>query len=176
MSSLVEGPWYILLTGIVIEAVLGFLLLQTGRGKLLWAMIGVAIITGLGLVAERMIVTDREAVGATLDAAVAAVQKNDLQGVLKCISPSAKGTRLEATWILERFEVNSAWIRDLDIKVNTLTSPPSAKATFQAIGQGKDRKGEIPYQGYEQRVVVELQKEGDRWLVTGCNGDEILRR
>jgi hypothetical protein len=167
MVIFVESPWPILFIGIAIEAMLGFLLLQTGRGKLLIAMIGVAVVVVAGLIVERLVVTDREAVEQTLDAAVAAVRKNDLNGAIACISPSAEAPRSLTRMVLSRVDVQEAHISSLEVKVNRLTSPPSANAKFLAVGRGKDRKGEWPYQSFAQRVTLQLQLEGGRWLVTG---------
>jgi len=167
MVIFVESPWPILFIGIAIEAVLAFLLLQTGRGKFLIAMIGVAALVGVGLIVEHFVITDRKAVTQTLDAAVAAVKKNDINGVLDCISPSAQEARDKSRWLLGLVDVQEGHISDLEIKVNRLTSPPSADAKFLAVGRGKDRKGEWPYQGFAQRVTLTLRLEGGRWLVTG---------
>ena len=64
MTTLIEDPTPILVVGILIEAVLAIALLRTGRGVLLWAMLAVAGLTGLGLLLERWVVTERERVEA----------------------------------------------------------------------------------------------------------------
>jgi hypothetical protein len=178
MDIFIESPWPFLLIGIVLEAVLGVLLLQTGRGKLLWAMIGVGVFTLLGLVAERLIVTDRELVEATLDKAARAVENGDTDKLIECISDSKSDEwiRDKARKAMADYKVDSVWIRNLEITVNNLTSPPTAKAKFTAVGQGQDRKGVIPYRAYSEPVVVELKKKGDRWLVTGLSGENYLSR
>ena len=105
-------------------------------------------------------VTDREAIDNTLDACAAAVEANDLNRLLECISPSAAQVRADARFVLDRFEVQKARITDLEITINRLTSPPTAKAKFRAIGTGRDRKGEFPYQGFAEIVTVELRLRG----------------
>jgi len=174
MAFLVESPWPILFGSIIVEAVLALALLRTGRGRLLWAMVGVGVFALLGLLAERLIVTDQEAVTNTLETAVTAVENNDIEGLLGCISPTAKQPRNASRWVLERFDVDKAAIRELKIDFNRLKSPPTANAHFQAIGRGTDRKGEIPYHAYGQRVVVHLRLERDRWLVTGYGIEDIV--
>ncbi len=72
-----------------------------------------------------------------------------------------------------RFEVEDAHIHDLEITINRLTSPPTAKAKFLAVGKGRDRKNEFPYQGFARRVVVELRREGGRWLVTDFDVEDF---
>ena len=173
---LLESPWPILLIGIASEAVLAVMLLRTGRGYLLWAMIGMAVVVLVGLVVERLVVTEQEAIENTLDAAVDAAAANDLDRLLDCISPTAEHTRADARWMLDRVEVHSAYIHKLKIRINHLTSPPTAKVRFQAIGQGTDRKGEFPYQSYSRAVTVELRLEDGRWLVTGYDVEGLNLR
>ena len=50
--------------------------------------------------------------------------------------------------------------------MNRLTSPWTAQARFLAMGKGRDRKNEFPY---ELRAAgeVKFRREGDRWLVAG---------
>jgi hypothetical protein len=164
---LLESPWPILFTGIAIEAVLAVVLLRTGRGYVLWAMIGTAIIVLVGLVIERLVVTDREAIENGLDAAVAAAEANNIDRLLDCISPTAQETRNDARWMLDRIEVRSCYVRNLTITINDRTNPPTARAHFLAVGQGTDRKGEFPYRSYSRHVTVELRRENGHWLATG---------
>jgi hypothetical protein len=167
MTIFLESPWPILLIGIAAEAAMAVALLRSGRGKWLWPMLGVAVLVLGGLAVEHFVVTDRKLIIQTLDDATAGVEANDLQRVLRCISPSAARPRSDAQWLLGRVTFDTARIYRLDIKINRLTSPPSAKAHFTALGKGKDRSGVIPYQAYSRQVDVELQREGNRWLVTG---------
>jgi hypothetical protein len=167
MEIFVESPWPWLLIGVGVETVLAIVLVRTQRGAVLWAMLAVAAVVAAGLVVERLVVTDRKAVENTLDAAVAAVEANDISRLLACISPSAENVRSQARTMLDRVEVRSVWIRGLEVKVNRLTSPWTAQARFVASGEAQDRKNELPYPGYTHPVVVEFRREGDRWLVTG---------
>ena len=96
MMIFLESPWPILLIGIAVEAVLALLLLRTGQGRWLWTMLGVGLLVVLGLLVEHFVVTDRKAIINTLDAAAAAVEANNLNGVLDCLSPSAEHIRSES--------------------------------------------------------------------------------
>ena len=166
MAIFVESPWPILFVGIAVEAVLAFLFVRTGLGKFLIAIIGVAVLIVAGLIVERFVVTDRKLVEQTLDTAVAAVRRNDLQGALDCVSPSAKKARQLPTTVFGWVTFEDAYIRRLEINVNRLSSPPTAEAKFQAFGRARDRRGEIPYQGFSRNVSLELRRENGRWLVT----------
>jgi len=162
---LLESPWPILLTGIVVEAALALALLRTGRGRILWAMLGFGAIIAGGLLLERCVVTDREAVENCLDAIVAAAEANDINRLLENVSPKAGKVQVEARAVLSRVEVTKARLTDLETKINRLTSPPSAKVKFRVIGTGRDRMGEIPYQGFAEFLAVDLRLENGRWLV-----------
>ena len=53
------------------------------------------------------------------------------------------------------------------VAINRLTSPPSAKATFNVFVTGADRHGEFGEQSRPAKVVLSLDHEGGRWLITG---------
>ncbi|MGA2796255.1 MAG: hypothetical protein ABSE63_01620 [Thermoguttaceae bacterium] len=167
MSLLFENPLRIIFIGIVIEAVLGIVLLRTGRGALLWAMLGVLALTLAGVVVERLVVTDKERVEMTLDGITSALEANDLTRVLSYIAPGAVGTRSRAAWAMGRIEVQSARIYRLEITFNRLTYPMTARAAFFGHISYRDRQGEIPYNNYGSRFIVDLRKQGDAWVVTG---------
>jgi hypothetical protein len=171
MDVFVESPWPWLFIGVAVETALAIALLRTQRGAVLWAMLGVAVVVASGLIVERLVVTDRKAIAQTLDAAVAAVEANDINRLLDCISPSAEGIRGQAGALLKRVEVRSVWVRGLEIKVNRLASPWTAQAGFLAVGNVRDRKNESPYETYSQQVTVKFRREGGRWLVAGYSVD-----
>lgn len=167
MTVLFENPWWIIFFGIIIEAVLGIMLFKTGRGVLLWVMLGVLAIIILGVLVERLVVTERERVEKTLDGITASLEANDLNRALSYVSPAAAQTRRRATWAMRRIEVQSARIYHLEITINRLTSPPTAKAAFFGHISYRDRQGESPYGNYSSKFVVDLRKEGNDWVVTG---------
>ena len=51
--------------------------------------------------------------------------------------------------------------------------PATAKARFLAVARGRDRRGEIPYETYAQRVAVDLRPENGRWLVAGYDVEDL---
>jgi hypothetical protein len=167
MTILIENPLWIIFFGIIIEAILGIILFRSGRGVLLWVMIGVLAITLVGVVVERIVVTERERVEMTIDGITSALEANDLNRVLGYVSAEAMQTRQRVDWALSRIEVQSARVYSLEISVNQLTSPPTAKATFLGHLNYRDRQGEIPYNNYGSKFSVDFRKEGELWVVTG---------
>lgn len=166
MTIFLESPWPILSIGIVVELVLAIVLWQTGLGRVLWMMLGVLGVMWLGWLLQWLVVTDREAIDDLLHDCARAVEASDVNRVLGHISPSAAQVRADARLVFERVEVTMARIIDLEIAVDRRATPRVAKATLNAIGKGRDRKGEFPTDTYGCRVIVSLRCENGRWLVT----------
>jgi enolase len=55
-----ESPWPILFIGIFAEAILALILFRTGRGAVLWAIAGVALLVIAGVLVERFAMTDKK--------------------------------------------------------------------------------------------------------------------
>jgi hypothetical protein len=165
MYYLVEDPTMFIFLGIVIEAVLGIVLFRTGRGFLVWIMLGVLVLCLTGIIGQRFIITERKRVVQTLDGIVAALEANDVNRVLSYLEPEATHSRQRAQWALGRIEVQNTSYRRLDVTINNLTSPPTAQATFFGLINYRDRRGEFPYNNYASNFTLNLRKHGDRWLV-----------
>ncbi|MGA2034405.1 MAG: hypothetical protein ABSG68_19340 [Thermoguttaceae bacterium] len=165
-----ESPWPILVFGILAEAILAVALLRSGRGALLWIMLGAAVVVGIGLLVERLVVTDRKRVAATIDGVAAALEANNVEAVLRYVSNSSPQLREEAQLRLSQVQLVHVQVRNLEVLINRLTSPPTAKATFNVFVTGRYRQGEFSEFGQQSRpgkLSVELDLEGDRWLITG---------
>ncbi|MBN2579813.1 MAG: hypothetical protein JXB10_12570 [Pirellulales bacterium] len=175
MSYFTENSMWMIFLGIAVEAVLGAILFRTGRGSLLWAMIGAAVLVAAGVTAEKLIVTEKEEVERTLDDIAAALEDNDQQRVLTYISPADKRSRSEASWAMGRCEIRGTSVLQLSVTVNKLTSPHTAEARFRGIIQYRDRKGEIPYSSYSSIFNVSFRKEDGRWIVTGYETSQPVR-
>ena len=164
-----ESPWPILFLGIVAEAILLLVLFRTGRGVLLWAIGGVALVVLLGVVIERHVVTDKKLVAQTLDEVCAGLEAGDLNRVLAQISkdPRAAPTREAVRDVLAGFEVIRLSIRGLDFdNVNRTTSPPTASVTFMVIATGRSRHVDMMGEGTRPgQLRVRLQRESGRWLI-----------
>jgi hypothetical protein len=175
MHFFLENPWRILIIGAVLEAVLAFLLFQTGRGKILWVMILVGAVVVGCVTVERMVVTDRESIATTLDAAITAVKAGDEAWLLRCIAPSAKSPREDACWVLRSVDVEESHVIGLEVAVNRSVSPPTAEAKFMAVGVASLKNGPIQHEGYARHVTVWFQCIDGHWLVQdykieGLNG------
>jgi hypothetical protein len=164
---LFEDPTTLIVAGALIEVLLGIGLFKSGRGVLALPMIGVLVLVGLGVLVERLVVTDREHVETALDGVCRALMANDVEGVLKHIDPEAGGIRSHVQSILPRAHITDARLYDVVIRVNHHTSPPSAQADFtgrvKGRFQGDGGGGEGPVL---RKFTVNFRQEGDNWLIT----------
>lgn len=166
MSWILEDPTPTLVGAALIIALLILALVKTGRGVLLYAIAGVILLTALILVAERLVVTDREAISDTLSEAVVALEANDPQALGKLIDPTSPMLR-EAAREMAQVNIQKVTFSRLDVKVNRHTSPATAEADFMGYVNGRDRRGELPYENFTGRFIVRFRRDGDRWLMTG---------
>ncbi|HTU24113.1 MAG TPA: hypothetical protein VMF30_01870 [Pirellulales bacterium] len=175
MNWLFEGPWPILITALVVEAILVIGLLRTGRVNLLWAIGGSGLVFAALFVLERLIVTESEQVSDTLHGVAAAVTDNDLPAVLEYISPDAADVRQLASNSLRSIHVQQAKIgSDLAITIHERAANPTAQANFTGRIQARGNHGEsLGHDTYVGRFRVGLIKRDDRWLVSTFERPDI---
>ena len=177
MDWLFEGLWTILIVGVAIEIVLGLILLNTGRAAILFAMIAVAALVGMAAVVERVVVTDREAVTNALYGAAYALEANDLDELFTYVGPEAQSLRGRASDVLPRIRIEEANIGGLEVSVNRVNNPPTARTQFVGRITVEDRAQQVPYENYVQRFVIRWRRDGDRWLMVdyeeGARGEGV---
>lgn len=166
MVNLLEDPTPIILAGIAIEAVLGIMLLRSGRGVLLIAMGGVALLTLVGVAVERLVVTDVEQVENLIEAGRVATERNDLQAALALVAPASAETLHQARQGFAEVNFEEVKVRGLTIAINRGATPPTAQVQFTVIATFESRHGNVPYRNIVATATAKLQRFGDRWLVT----------
>ncbi|HEX7376879.1 MAG TPA: hypothetical protein VF278_07190 [Pirellulales bacterium] len=168
MSWLFEDPTTILVAGVLIEALLVVALVNSGQRAIVWAMAGVFALLCLGVLIERIVVTDREEISDTLDGVLTAIQANDIEGVLSCIDPQAASMRASVRTALASAHITEARVYDLEVAVNRHDEPPTAQAEFTGRVKGNYRGEAGAGEGMLLRkFTVDFRRAGDRWLMTG---------
>ncbi len=165
MTWLTEDSTPLLVLGLITEAALVVAFVKTSRLGLLYVIGGVAVVVGAGVWIEKHTVTDTKQIRRVLDDAAAALEKNDLNGVLGQISANSREMRQQVSAMLPQLEVHSASIGGLTVKVNRFNNPPSATAEFTGRVDGRERHGALADQPFIGRFKVGLVLEGDRWLI-----------
>jgi hypothetical protein len=164
---LLQDPVPIIVLGIIAVAVLGAMLLSTGRGVFLIAMLGAIGVTLLGVGIEWLVVTEQERVEAAMDNTAAALVSNDIDTVLACCTQSADFTRGQARLAIRRIEFLKIKLTSVEIDdINYLTSQPTVTANFNAVITASDRSGQFGTVTRPIGFTLHLRKESDRWLIT----------
>jgi hypothetical protein len=169
MDAFLESPWPALGLGALALALLGVAWHNTRDRRLLQAMLGVIAVMLLLLLIQWLVVTDREAVAHALEETAQALESNDLNRVLAHLAPEGDRIRADAQRYLPHVEISDANIGgDLEVTVNRLTSPPSARATFTGRITGVNRiPGEtIPYDNFVKKFTLKLREGDSGWLIT----------
>jgi hypothetical protein len=172
LTMFLESPLPIIILGAVVIAVLGAMLLATRRGVYLYAIGGVLVVVALGVVIERLVVTERERVAMAIDGAAAALENNDAAAVRKFIARRTESDirrRLDHYMGLVEFEKIS--IHNLQIEINHHNSPPTAEARFDGTARFSDKTGTLSHGAYPGSFLVRLVREPDGWKFYDVEGD-----
>jgi len=171
-----ENPLPILIGGGVVLLVLLVVLLKTGRGVILSAMLCVAVVMGLALLIDRLVVTDREKIANAIYAGAAAAQANNLDAIVDLISPSAADVRAEARRWVGQARLDEVTVAAMDVTLDRAANPPTGVARFRVFARGQivGRAGALPGT-YFGILTVHFRREGDHWLVTGYERQDRMQ-
>ncbi len=128
----------------------------------------IAVFCGIAVVALSVLIdSPREEVERTVHRLAMAAQNNDIEMLLRYVSPSAVEVRNAAKLEMEATRFVSCWIAKIhDIKIDETKSPPAARASLAviAIVEGSrygDGRGRV-------QLWLDLVKESDgQWRVVG---------
>ena len=116
-------------------------------------MAGVLAASLLGVAVERLVVTDSKLIKAVLYDTRDALEANDLERALAHVAAEDTNTRERAREVLSQGEITELKITYLNIDINRLTSPPTAKAMMnvRGDGQGQARRDQRADRGREDQ-------------------------
>lgn len=167
--AIMEQPLTIVITGVFLVIALVGGLLQTGRRSLLYAAVGVALLTVGLLMLERTVVTPREQVKATLNVIAHDLEQNDVNAILTHISKDRVDLQRDAKTKMSLVE-----IVDVDIKNNLKVELYSdrgieyAECRFNCMIRFKILRGIASGEDvrpFPQHFVVRFRQEDGRWRV-----------
>jgi hypothetical protein len=174
VSWLLEDRWTIIGLGALAELLLGVALYNTRRVAVAVGMGVVAALTGLGVLVEGLVVTDREAALATLHDAKDAVLAGDEARVLSFIEPGAEDVRGQVQRYLPMFDFHSIAINapQTDILEG---EQRIARIKFTARVKARPKGGREAIRDEAiMPLEIRLRKEGDRWLITSYEQQKWL--
>ncbi|HJT30546.1 MAG TPA: hypothetical protein VJ783_00660 [Pirellulales bacterium] len=175
MSWLFEDPTMLIASGVLIEALLAVALVKSGRAALLLVMAGVLVLVLGGVFVERMVVTEREEIEATLDGVSQELEANNIEGVLSWIDPASGGMREDVRARVSQARISEVRVFDLNVSINHYVTPPTAQAYFTGRIRGRYRGEGSSGEGMLlRRLTVDFRQAGDRWLITGYQDRRMI--
>lgn len=166
MEWFTESPMHSIMIGILLTS--AFLLtwfiskrrLFLGFAALAFASMIGAVVTG------QMIVTDREQLKQNIFELAAAVQSNDVPGVLRFVSPDKRNTIQRVKTEMPDYDFRKCRV----IGFNEVKFPENSttRATIDFIvGFDVDATRRFDYNGSgTRRVTLTFEKQGESWLIT----------
>ncbi|MCI0358400.1 MAG: hypothetical protein L0211_07955 [Planctomycetaceae bacterium] len=151
---LFDSPIYIVLIGIVLGVFVGIAWTASGRKELLYALIGVGVLTVIMLIAERVVVSDREAIQATLAEIARDVQANDVKRVVGHIAKGSPSIVQKVRSEMPNYDFTECRVTKIHkTDVDASAEPRSAIVEFNVRVDGKFGQG-----------VAEIRGPGVRWI------------
>jgi hypothetical protein len=125
------------------------------------------VITAGLILAERLVVTDREQIETATHGLADAIQANSVTGVLAYIDPAAAKIRGDVEALMPQVKWSLANAGSLEVTVDADADTPTATSRFRAFLQGVHSRSSMPVAYLNQRVDMQWVKQGDRWLMEG---------
>lgn len=155
--------------GLAITLTLVFFMARRTGGSL--SALAAAVAATIVLLAiERFVQTDREQVASAVHNIYAAVDQNDVDGVLALIdtTPSEVQLRDQVKALMPMVKVESAGSgRNVEVTLNESATPMTATTSSRAFLNGTHVQTGHPVPYVNQRVDMEWAKNGDQWLMKG---------
>jgi hypothetical protein len=139
-------------------------------GGSLSALAAVVAATIVLLAIERFVQTDQEQVVSAVHNIYAAVDQNDVEGVLALIdaTPSEAQLRDQVKALMPMVKVESAGSgRNVEVTLNESATPMTATTSSRAFLNGTHVQTGHPFPYVNQRVDMQWVKNGDQWLLKG---------
>lgn len=165
MAFLFENPVPIYALGALLVTFCGLVFLSRRNVPALLGLVGSILLTLILVVVEQVVVTDGEQIESTTAALMAALEENDMPGVLAHISPSATQVRADTENLMPLVRVSDTGVGSMNVEVDTSVEPPQASSEFQAKVDGIHTRSGIRL-FYFDRVLVNWVKKEGRWLLT----------
>jgi len=180
MTWLYEQPPIIVALGVAIILGLGAAWSASGRKELLFGIAAVLVLTIAGLIVERQVVTDREAIRGTVLQIARDVQSNNRQAVLRHIYSGAPDLKQKAGAELPNYQFTECRVTKIHrIDIDDSAEPRSAIVEFNVIAAGTFKPPGFPGEVTDtipRWVRLQLLREKDgRWAIEGYDHDSPQR-
>jgi len=178
MNWLFEQPLVIVALGVATILALGAAWSSSGRKELLYAAGAVFALLIAGLIVERVVVTDNEAIRTTLQQIARDVKSNNRAAVARHIHSAAPSLKQKAESELPNYQFAECRVTKIHlIDVDASAEPRSAMVEFNVIASGTFKQPGFEVTDTVPRwVKLHLLREPDgRWTVAEYEHDNPQR-
>src|SRR5882724_7724511 len=165
MTWLFEQQLVIVALGVGLILALGAAWSASGRNELLYCLGAAFVLLIACLITERIVVTDAEAIRATLRTIACDVQSNNHRAVVAHVYSGKPELKKKAEAELPKYHFNEFRITKIHlVDVDSQAEPRSAIVEFNVVGGGSFREGGIEMDHVAQWVRLQMLREKDgRW-------------
>jgi len=160
MNTLLENSLPILAVGAVLATLCGLVFLSRRTVPSLLVLAVVVLLTMLLVISERLIVTPREEVEQALSTLLAAVESNDLPGVLAMIDPAAANVRSDAEKLMPMVDVTDTGASALEIDVEGSSATVHCRGKLRGIHRSSGAA-----MMYFDKVEFQWVRRDEQWLL-----------
>jgi len=178
MNWLFEQPLIIVFLGVALILGLGAAWSASGRNELLYTAATALALLIVGLVVERLVVTDREAVRATVLQIARDVQSNNRRAVKQHISSTAPQLKQKAEAEMPNYQFTECRVTRIHlVDVDRYVEPRSAMVELNLIVSGTFQHSGFEAEGtFPRWVKLHMLREKDgRWTVADYEHDDPQR-
>ncbi len=162
LTWLFEKPITIIMTGMLFVGICAAFSYTMNNKKLQHAAIAIFILTIIGVVVERFVVTDNEQVRATVYGLADFIRKNDMEGVLSHTSETSPKARSDVKREMPRYTFKSCSVAGFrSVEIDSYSSPPKATVEFVVWFNAKSKRGDLLEGPGRRAVILDFQKEED---------------
>ena len=156
----------LIIGSVLLFFLIAFWMVAKQRWALYASIFPILIIAG-GFVIDEMVETKREAIWRTINAVQDALEAGDIEEIETYLTSDARTTFNRVKWAFNNYDIRRVGVYDMKMDFNDFTSPPTATISFQGVVKysaktAADNFGDT----YLARFTVELEKDGDTWLIT----------
>lgn len=174
---LFEQPLPILIVGIVVLAILGGVLVHTGRREVLYGLIGATLFFAALLAVEYLVVTPGEEVELTLERIASSLERNDAANVLQYLSDQNPQLKQRAAHEMKRYRIREANVKpNLRVEVYQQRGLQLARARFNGILVVDSPDDDITNLRVARRFTIGLQYEDGKWKVADYSHEDPIPR
>jgi hypothetical protein len=178
MNWLYEQPLAIVVVGVLVLIALGAAWSATGRQELMYALATAFLLMVAALVTERLVVTDREAIEATLLTIAKDVQSNNIHALTSHVYSGAPELKQKAEAEMPNYHFTECRLTKIhNIEVDVKAQPRTAVAEFNVVATGSFKAEGMEVSNTIPRWVrLNMVREKDgTWAVQNYEHDDPTR-